>query len=187
MMDFEIMERSLKIAWIKRIIGNSDASWKTIPNYAVSHLGGLDFLVKCDYELKSLNLEQLPEFYRTVLGYWQEFKLLTDSEKKPVKDQIIWNRNIHLDGKTFFISDWFNKGITYIKDLLDTDLNFLSLANLKEKYRIEFPFTAYCGLLKATPKEWKISFRNTLHDGTPVKRFSTKSAYSKLQQLNPKF
>lgn len=87
MMDFEIMERSLKIAWIKRIIGNSDASWKTIPNYAVSHLGGLDFLVKCDYELKSLNLEQLPEFYRTVLGYWQEFKLLTDSEKKPVKPQ----------------------------------------------------------------------------------------------------
>ena len=34
MIDFEIMERSLKIAWIKRITEASDASWKIIPNQA---------------------------------------------------------------------------------------------------------------------------------------------------------
>ena len=36
MIDFEIMERALKIAWIKRIIEGGDASWKIILNYAVS-------------------------------------------------------------------------------------------------------------------------------------------------------
>ena len=154
MIDFEIMERSLKIAWIKRFIENSDAAWKAIPNHAVSQLRGLDFRVKCDHDLKLLNLDQLPEFYRTILCYRQEFKLLTDNEEKPVRDRIIWNnRSICLDGKPIFISDWFKKGIIYIKDLLNTDLNFLSLAGLKEKYRIEFPFTVYCGLLNSIPKE----------------------------------
>ena len=120
MIDFEIMERSLKIAWIKRFIENSDAAGNAIPNHAVSQLGGLDFLVKCDYDLKLLNLDQLPEFYGTILCYWQEFKLLTDNEEKPVRDRIIWNnRSICLDGKPIFISDWFKKGIIYIKDLLN--------------------------------------------------------------------
>ena len=177
----------LKKAWIKRFIEHSDAAWKAIPNHVVSQLGGLDFLVKCDYDLKLLNLDQLPEFYRTILGNWQEFKLLTDNEEKPVRDRIIWNNcSICLDGKPIFISDWFKKGIIYIKDLLNTDLNFLSLAGLKEKYRIEFPFAVYYGLLNAIPKEWKIALHSTTHDSLesasaiPLKLFSTKLAYAQV-------
>ena len=63
MIDFEIMERSLKIAWIKRIAESSNASWKIIPNQALNQYGGLEFLIECDYDPKLLNLENLPEFY----------------------------------------------------------------------------------------------------------------------------
>ena len=80
MIDFEIMERALKIARIKRIAESGDASWKTILNYAVRKFGGIDFLINCDYDVKSLNLEQLPNFYCTVLCYWQEFKYSSDSK-----------------------------------------------------------------------------------------------------------
>ena len=41
MIDFEIKERSLKIAWIKRIAESSNALWKIIPNQALSQYGGL--------------------------------------------------------------------------------------------------------------------------------------------------
>ena len=99
MIDFEIMERALKIAWIKRIIEGADASWKIILNYAVRQFGGVDFLINCDYDVKTLNLEQLPEFYRTVLCYWQEFKCSTDSNKIPVHDLI-------LQTKKFLKCDW---------------------------------------------------------------------------------
>ena len=72
--------------------------------------GGVDFLINCDYDVKLLNVEQLPEFYRTLLCYWQEFKLSTDSKEIPVYDQIIWNNhNIRLDGKTIFITEWYEK------------------------------------------------------------------------------
>ena len=132
MIDFEIMERSLTIAWVERFMEKSDASWKAIQDHAVSQLGGLDFLVKCDYDLNLLDLDQLPDFYRTILDYWQEFKLLTDNEGKPVRDQIMWNnRSTCLHGNQIFISDWLKKGITKIKDLLDTDPNFRSLKGLK--------------------------------------------------------
>ena len=199
MIDFEIMERALKIAWIKRITEDGDASWKTILNYAVRQFGGVDFLINCDYDVNSLNLEQLPEFYRTLLWYWQELKLSTDSKEILVYDQIIWNnRNIRLNGKTIFITEWYKKGIVYIHDLLNADFNFLSLTEFKKKFSVQCPFTIYYGLINAIPKTWKSSLRNTaahanrLTPGapTPTEHFSTKSAYSKLlekRSRNPKF
>ena len=69
--DFEIMERLLKIAWIKRIAESSNASWKIIPNQALNQYEGLKFLIEFDYDPKLLNLENLPEFYHTILNYWQ--------------------------------------------------------------------------------------------------------------------
>lgn len=82
MIDFEIMERSLKIACITRTVENSVAPWKTIPKHVLSQFCGLDSLVKCDYDLNKLNLDNRPEFYRTVLSYWQEFNFQTDSKEK---------------------------------------------------------------------------------------------------------
>ena len=189
MIDFEIMERALKIAWIKRIAKGGDVSWKSILSYAVRQFGGIDFLINCDYDVKVLNLEQLPEFYRTVLCYWQEFKYSSDSKEIPVYDHIIWNnRNIRLDGETIFISEWFYNGIIYIQDLLNADFNFLSLTGFKEKVLVQCPFTLYYGLINAIPKTWKSSLRNTpgpanrLTPGAPASKqhFFTKFAHSKL-------
>jgi len=138
---------------------------------------------------KDDNLEQLPEFYRTILCYCQEFKFSTDSNKIPVYDQIIWNnRNIRLDVKTIFINEWYNKGIIYIQDLLNADFNFLSLKGCIEKVRVKCPFTVYYGLINTIPKTWKSSLRNiatsanslTPRAATPTQHFSTKLAFSKL-------
>lgn len=86
MIDFEIMERALEIAWIKRSVEGGDASWKTILNYAVRQFGGVDFLINCDYEVKTLNSEQPPEFYRTVIRYLQQFRFSTDCKEIPVQN-----------------------------------------------------------------------------------------------------
>lgn len=93
MIDFEIMKRSLKVAWIKRIAESGNASWKIIPNQAVSQHGGLEFLIKCDCDPKFLNLESLPEFYHTILNHWHDFR-------RPTCDKQIWNnRNICINRK----------------------------------------------------------------------------------------
>lgn len=48
MIDFGTMETALKISWIPRIQENSDAAWKAIPEYLLSHLGGLAFAYRSD-------------------------------------------------------------------------------------------------------------------------------------------
>ena len=41
MCDFKIMEKALKIAWVKRIQNESQASWKIIPNQLLHKYGSL--------------------------------------------------------------------------------------------------------------------------------------------------
>ena len=69
MVDFEMMEQSLQIAWVKKTTENCDASWKIVPENALKQNGGLTFLTKCHYDIKLFELQNLPDFYRTVLSY----------------------------------------------------------------------------------------------------------------------
>ena len=86
--------------------------------------------------MKFFDLGNLPDFYRTILNYWQNFKLLTDNDKA-AQNQIIWNNsNILVDGKPILYNSWLINGIIYIKDLLAEDKTFLSLADLKAKFNL---------------------------------------------------
>ena len=155
------MERSLKIAWIKRIAESSNASWKIIPNQALSRYGGPEFLIECDYDPKLLNLENLPEFNHAILNYWHDFRRLTCDKQISIKKQIIWNnRNICIDGKPIYIKSWCINGIRCIEDLLNVNLKFLVLSEMKEKYNFKFPFTTYYGLLRAIPLNGKVHYES---------------------------
>ena len=43
MIDFNIMNKALKVAWIPRLQTRSDASWKIIPEAVLEKLGGISF------------------------------------------------------------------------------------------------------------------------------------------------
>ena len=187
MLDFEIMEKALKIAWIKRIQGHSDASWKTIPEQVTSHYGGLSFLTKCHYDTKLLDLRKLPAFYHSVLKYWQEYKHLASFEEKKPENEIIWNNSsILVDQKPIFYSAWFKQEIIQVKDLLNENRDFLSLADFKQKFKVNTPFTMYYGLIRAIPISWKMLIRNSSRSTqssasettSPTTTISTRGAYN---------
>ena len=52
MLDFEIMDKVLKVAWTERLKTLSSASWKIIPELGVKQYGGLTFLIKYDLHLQ---------------------------------------------------------------------------------------------------------------------------------------
>lgn len=65
------MVKSLRLAWISRLVSNSNDAWKAIPNHCFDKYGGLTFLLKCNYD--SANLDGgLPLFYFELLDYFQE-------------------------------------------------------------------------------------------------------------------
>ena len=118
------------------------------------------FFTQCMYDINFCGLQNLPEFYRTILSHWL-FKLLTDDEKA-AQNQIIWNnRNILVDGKPIMYKSWHKKGIIHIKDLFNEDSNLLSQTNFKAKFDLEVPFTVYYGLLNAIPASWKENIQNS--------------------------
>ena len=53
---------SLRLAWIGRLISNSDDNWKAIPNFDLDKYGGLPFLLKCNCNTATLD-NNLPLFY----------------------------------------------------------------------------------------------------------------------------
>ena len=63
MIDFEVMEKSLKIPWIRRFAENNYAAWKIIPEHTLSQRGGISFFTQCQYDMKFFYLRNLPEFY----------------------------------------------------------------------------------------------------------------------------
>ena len=67
MTDFNTMIKALKVAWIPRLQSRTDASWKIIPEAAMQNLGGLSFMTYSNYDVNSLQINNLPVFYREVL------------------------------------------------------------------------------------------------------------------------
>ena len=187
MMDFEIMNKALKIAWIKRITEDVHPAWKIIPEFAAAKYGGLSFLTECQYDIKHLSLDNLPPFYHTLLKYWQEYNAKKFSEDYCIHNKIIWNNSRILIGdRPVFFKPLFEAQIIRIKQLLKEDNTFLSLDELTRKVNINIPFTLYYGLIAAIPIEWKnILNQNNLHQNAPLEDLpSTRVAYATLLSNN---
>ena len=61
------------------------------------------------------------------------------------------NREILIDGKPFFIQEWFSKGIILIRDLLDEQGQLLSYQTFKTKYKCKTNFLNYYQVRSAIP------------------------------------
>ena len=60
MCDFAIMEKALKIEWIKRIQNEVTSSRKIIPDVMVQQYGNLFFLTRCNQDPKILSWKTFP-------------------------------------------------------------------------------------------------------------------------------
>ena len=160
MVDFVMMNKSLKAAWAKRLCEAGDSKWCAAFSLATTHLGGT-FLFECNFDIHDLNLSsELPSFYKEILSAWQEIHSTDPSSADEYGNEIIWNnRFIRIDGKPIFFLSWCQKGVIKIRDLL-VDGRFLSITEFQDKYGLKVNFLKYYGLLSAIPSGWKNSLLN---------------------------
>ena len=50
MVDIELTIRSLRLAWIQRLIFGNKGNWKNVPDHFFKKHGGLNFLLRCNYK-----------------------------------------------------------------------------------------------------------------------------------------
>ena len=71
MVNFVDVVKSLKITWVKRYCESTGSHWCARLDSLLVKVGGA-FLFQCNYDLKMLNLKNLPSFYKNILETWQE-------------------------------------------------------------------------------------------------------------------
>ena len=150
MVDIEIMFKALKLAWIPKLLSPGNPNWKTIPDYYLKRAGGLNFLLRCNYDEKYLT--SLPVFYRNILKYFRELKTLYNHNQ----DQNIIlhnNKDILVGDRPFFIREWYQNGVLSIQDLLTTTGQLMSYQDFLNNYQCKKTnFLHYNQVTSAIPK-----------------------------------
>ena len=132
----------------------------SIPLFYLKNVGG-PFIFDCDYDVKFLDLSNIPIFYTDVLNTWAEVREQTSDNEICAGNAIVWNnRHILIDGKSVYWKEWHEAGIIRIKDLLDENNGFLTPDKFLLKTGLKAPFTKLFGLISAIPYRWKCALRS---------------------------
>ena len=129
--DYEIVTKSLQCAWVKRMKEGIGKQWMEIPSFYLENVGG-PFIFDCDYDLRLLNLSDMPAFYIDILKAWTEVQGLckADFHQNNFRSSILWNnKNITIEGKSVYWKEWHTAGIDRLEDLLDEN-NFLRVLSI---------------------------------------------------------
>ena len=162
MVDFTILDKSLKAAWVKRFCEADGSKRCSVFSSVIAQYGGR-FIFECNFDIRDLNLaSRVPSFYRDILTVWQELHSKNPSTTMEYLHETIWNnRFIRIDGKPVFYSSWYKKGVTKIHHLLNERGTFLSRSDFQRKYGLTVNFLTYNGILAAIPGEWRKSILNS--------------------------
>ena len=101
----EIMFKSLRLVWIQRLLkydDEEDDTWSAIPKFYFSKYGGLNFLLRSNYDKKFLKDSDIPSFYKDILFSFLDLKSLYNF--KDEQEMILFNnKEILIDGRTVFL------------------------------------------------------------------------------------
>ena len=103
MIDLESMVKSLRLAWLKRLFNDSNATWKTYLLHLLKPVGG-KFFLNCNYEVSDYTISS--QFYQELLLWWSEFResFASESDCKI----IVWNnKEIRIDNKPVYYKKIF--------------------------------------------------------------------------------
>ena len=151
----EIMAKSMKLGWIPRLLSeeeNFEDSWKTIPNYLLDKFGGLNFLLRCNYDKKFLARINLTQFYNKIFQHFLELKTSYNEFLSHQEFVLFNNKDILLVGCSIFYKTWLDKGGYLIQDLLDVDGKVMSYPEFTKKYLLSCNFLTHFQVTSAVPK-----------------------------------
>ena len=95
------------------------------------------------------------------------------------QDLILFNnKDILIDGNSFFLQKWKEKGVSLIQDILDNDGKFLTFTSFQDRFKIKCNFPSYLQVIWAIPK-------HPLHKAKSLGRWENLTAYKTTFPLTP--
>ncbi len=164
LVDLEHKDNALKIQWIKRIKSNESLS--NIAYYFLPNIG--DMIWKCNLHYNDVaNIMPKDSFWQNVLSAWCKYNFSNKIDIRAILESVIWyNSEIKVNDAPVFYRRCFQKGIIYIKDIIDLRTNkFLSFEAFVAKYGHTITFVEYHGLISAIPRPMKQILRQIPQEG----------------------
>ena len=121
-------------------------------NYLLEDFGGV-FLFSCNYDVKDCKI--ISTFYRELLQWWADLRI-TFLTKPSISNNIIWNnKDIKIDNKTVYYSNYIKAGILLINHLQFNKNNLESYNSAKSKGLKHTNFLVWSGVRAAIPAHLK--------------------------------
>jgi exonuclease III len=149
---FETKVKSLKLSWVKRLTLNENANWTVLPKhfYKCSNLN-----IHFGANHKLVNKSSIPQFYLDIHTLFMKFfKKYPTTTAEILSEQLWQNKNITNKNKTLMNSKWIKNGITKLKDIINTNGDFLTHTQLTDKYNTNINFLDLLHIHKCIPKQW---------------------------------
>lgn len=146
-LDFESMVGTFRINWIKAYLSQPNSMWFHVPRSLFHKIGGLDFLLKCDFEVSKIPIK-LSSFHRQILQFW---KMIFTHNFSPHSSTLWNNRVILINRKSIFKNDWVERDIMFVTDLLDCNGNILDYKTFVDKYNFNCCHREFKKVCKAIP------------------------------------
>lgn len=143
--------------WLKRFLHNQSSIWSIIPRYVFSQLGGIHFLLMCNYSVSKLPIK-LSNYHQQMLTAW---RLIYKHNSSPHNLFFIWNNcNILHKRKSLFLENWFNTGVMLVNQLFISDGNLCTYSDFVSRYHIPVSCKEFNMVFKAISLEISMLFRN---------------------------
>lgn len=95
----DLMVKALRLAWLPRLLNPAKQNWKSIPDHYFRKYGGLNFLLRCSYDSRYLDLK-LPTFYRDTPSFFTQIK--SQFKRMDEEEMILFNnKEILIGGRPF--------------------------------------------------------------------------------------
>ncbi len=158
-LNFTDLNEVFKIKWIIEYIKNKDTVWHIFPNFIFNSLGGINFLLKCNFSVDKIPIK-LASFHKQALLAWQ---LVYKHNFTPHRYFLWNNRDILYKKKSIFNQSWYDNGIFTVSQLLNEHGLLLSYSEFLKKFLIPVKPKDYAVIFDAISSKVVSLLRNSAH------------------------
>lgn len=121
--------------------------WNFIPINIFKEVGGLPFLLKCNFNIAKLPLK-LSSFYQQALLAWKLCHIHNFSPHRT----IIWSNEYILTwNKSLFLKKWIDNNIIFIENIFENEGEIMNYGRLMDKYNFLVTPKEYNYVIKSIP------------------------------------
>lgn len=146
-LNFFHLNSTFKVKWLKKCLELPESLWNFIPHNIFKTIGGLKFLMYCNFTVSKLPIK-LSKFYQQALLSW---KLCHVHNFSPHKE-ILWNNShITVNNKSLYKENWIKRDIIFVSTLFDKNGCLYSYEDFLKTKSFPVKYKEFNSIIKAIP------------------------------------